>query len=971
MSFGPPKDGRPYVPTAKRVHRLSERFPKTVDEARRDKHRDTLTAKLHAHLTSPASGLSWLDALLYERLFSDKVVPFAPSAGLARTAVGTSASHDCIDPAGFWCPTVATLERLVEMLDTQDALRRRCIAAVRRRNEVLEKILSSTCYAARRFEQRERDVRRSLSGLGSSPNLLQQQSSSGGSFSPSHKTSPTRSSSRGGRGGYTLQPLSLMQLWPNDVTRQYLQRVSLSGFDACNLPKPHVNCSVASHKQLAELLEELDGATDDVVGLVILWRLQLNRPLPFVFGGHNVILMIQNELETLVTSITSHLTEQAGGQAMYTAKECPFHYVSRYAGGTGAVSSLHASSHRESSAVAGGAGEPRARHQPPINQHIAKTMAHTVGRELSTQLKLVEAGGRLAEGRGFHVPPLGNYLVSLAGSDEAGESGSKLGLKEHSSLPSSPCHPDEHRHTSSKHKDASSSSVPAPTSQLPPFVLEARGDPAAVRKYVQRVGRPIVSLPIIVQAPKKWFCSECTAPLGDDDECVEHPGTLLDEMKHDLEAAYRELTGDKNASVSLEWYGRGSIISPTGAASAAARSASLFSGSHLLPPIPLADGRTMHGARHVPSWEEDSAFVPVVVLDTSGFLTNGGMHFLLHREVDREGPVVIERTRQWLRECYTQGRIILEEPFGSVVEPHMQQRAFEHAEEAAILAKEEQQALMEGRKPRSVRDLIRHKRSRSVVPTEDFGTDEKLDKLVLVAYRSGAAVRTPPPSAKSRVGSALQLQQSSISVVPSGTHEPAAVGELLMDDQESLNRLVVLQRRSVKRFGLRILRSWLRFHMHRVHRNEITVDLLEKNMFELLRRRYTTWLKLTQRRRSARQRAEDFRRATERRFMRRRFGTWRVVLLSRAVAQNFNQWLYRASYFRWLYLVLRKRVKQAVLNDKAGRPWLSAMAQCASLVGRRNLDAMLLIASLPPSRDADHQQVGGSVHTPLSTAEEL
>ncbi|CUG86181.1 Hypothetical protein, putative [Bodo saltans] len=1027
MSFGPPKDGRPYMPAPKRLHRLAERFPRQIDEARRDRHRDALAAKLHAHVSSPHAGMSWLDALLYERLFSDRVVPFPP-------VVSSSSSSDCVDPEGYWCPSVATLERLVELMDSQEELRQRCMAAVVRRNQVLETILQTTCFAARQHELREREYKRAVvSGLQSSSSsdtfLSRLQQGDDGSFSS--KTSPVTSPLRGRGGAGVSQPLTLMQLWPNDVTRQFLQRVTVTGFNACVLPKPHVACCIASHKRLAELVEELDGATDDVVSGVMMWRMHLNRPLPFVVGGHNVMLMIQNELETLVTSITSHLTEHAGGQTSYNAKDCGFHYISRYAGGTGAGgggggggggTSLESS--RRGVAISP-MDSSRRHHLSVMQMHVAKTLGYTVSRELTVQMKLVEDGARLAQERGMHIPPLHNYVMpsvmitpsqpqagamtSTSAMLKSNQQKAAAGTKQHqnasqlqqrtTALPPMK----DHQHGSNSQQQQQQRRTSGV--ELPSFVLEARGDPSAIRKHVVRQGRPIVSLPIIVQAPKKWFDAKHSARLGDDDEDDDHISgiqklSLIDEMRKDLEMA-RALALNANGGASLDSSNgvsmsismeastsRGGLLaasgmSPSNAAAAAAaalmggRSFSAFvgNGSLLLPPIsPLAGSGASSSSPHhyhqdvaaatvrrcIPAFVEDSAFLPVVVVDHAGYVTNGGLHYLLHREVDREGPVVLQRTRQWLRECYTQGRMILEEPFGSVVEPHMQQLAFEQSEAAALVAEEEQQALRDGRPPRPVRELLRHRRNRSVVPVEDYGNDEKLDKLVLVAYQGGAAVRTPPPGASKNKTS----QNQSLSSPPSSPLggdggaldvQPPAI----IEDEEALKRLVTLQRRSVKRFGLRMLRVWLRFHMHQVHRNEITTDLLEKNTGEWLRRRFVTWLKLTTRRRSARQRTEVFKVAMEQRLLRRRFATWKIVLLSRAVAKNFNQWLYRDAYFRWLYLVLEKRINACVKVEEAknkspsggGRPWLSAMAQIGKLVGRRlttEASPMTLLASLPP-----------------------
>lgn len=868
MSCGPPRNGAPRAAvTGKPMHRLAERFKRNPDDVKAEQHVEELKRTLRSHLYAADAGFSWLDALFFERFYCQGVVP---AAAIKLPGPATSGNLP------VWTPTVEALETLVAVLDQQECLRQQCLRAIMWRNRVIVGILTQTCYGARQVESREKELRRMRAG---SPTL------------------------RGDTTGHA-QSFSFQELWPTDLLRHYLKRVSAAPeADFCCQGHPRVRCSVESHSALANLLEELDCATDEVVAQVIRWRAHLNRPQPFLFEGHNILLQVQNDLETLVPSLTAHLVDQAGGQSSYNPRDCAFHYVSRYTGGqssTGILSPVAGSSNqlngrgrvfsfsflpsdvpfsrscnpnvahvnaskRLSSSTAGDGAQIGV--TLSVDPGISKTLAYVVARELNVQMKLVEDSLKLVNEAGMHVVPVIFHYVPLT-----------------------------------------SSPLGRAASTLPTYMIESRGDASLIRRYVQRTRPAFATLPMLMTAPKKWF-----------------PPHVYSIVERDLRSIATVASGRESVAASDDSWLLQAV-----------------SGMDFPSTTPPNGGaKSLHPDNRGLLSSAASKYTTVVIVDEKGRLTLPGMFVLLRREMEH-APCVVTQTHQWLRQCYSLARTILEEPIGSIVEPRMQALRAQQAEEAALRAQLVSVELLgvdDVSKSTLKRKLLKQRAMANAAAThakgsDDFGTDETLDRLVEVCYATGSAVR------------------------------PSDAPPLETDaDKDAHHRLITLQRRSVKRFGLRVLRAWTRFHLAHLHRHEVALDLLNKNMTLLLRRRFLVWAKLVQRRRVVVRRVDLLCQQAEMALVRRRFIAWKVAHLSRAVAKNFNGWLYDAAYHRWLYVVCRKRVAVCLsqpvtppssdAEERSGghHRWMTALAEVGRLTHTKRktpfLDALNRMSTLP------------------------
>ena len=324
------------------LHSKADRFVPHPKVARTLKLRNELRERLRA----ASASLFSIDALFYERL--------------VERAVDGQPGGD-----GAWCPSLVEAERIVDALEQQCKLATLIEKKISARTTIIKALMKTCCFNNLSRVKRQSIFDRTSSKID-------------GLKAPDAETVLIKQSSR-----------------------RSISIAALIGDGAGTTTS--CECSDASHIRIARLLEQLDDATDEVTVAIIVWRLNLSRPLPFFVDGNNYLLLIFDDAETLIVEATSHLVEQAGGHSLFNAKSCPFFYMSRYLG-------------------SGRRRDHTSRLSNVDNDLRFKTILAVINRELSTQEQLVDEIESAASS-GVHLLPLCPcfYRVPLYIGEDGGE----------------------------------------------------------------------------------------------------------------------------------------------------------------------------------------------------------------------------------------------------------------------------------------------------------------------------------------------------------------------------------------------------------------------------------------------------------------------------------------------------------------------------------------------------------------------
>ena len=840
MYFAHPTD-RSYA--HRMPHKKSERFVCHPHSAERQEEQQRLLRELQMLVADPCAGTSWLDGLILRELIGHTAVPDIPLHSSNHKTKAPSASvENVMTPQDV---TATHLANVIQILVQQRQLSKEVCARIGFRNKIVDQILRETCA---------------------------------GSLAPT----ATAESGSPGSGSPTTSP------------------------------QKRIRCSPACHVRLAKLLQSLDHATDAVVSGVLRWRMNLRQPLPFLFDGSNYLLRIEDEVTSLVPKCEVHLKEAAGG--CFTREGCEFYFSSAYSGDpqlfavptnyqvkkrsvAGGSSVRAAGSLRSSSVILdsrlsddddAGCNSIAGREAPVSSTRLAarRFAVHSaVVNERATQEKILREAldATTSAIELFHrkaplLPSPAVHVLSLA--------------------PVAVLLPVDVGREMAYVPPLLSREV-----EMDPFTEEGYGtvppSHESMRRALERFyyghnpPHPVTTMKLttVEWITPAGFVALARASLfglmpeaaSASRQVLESNGTVPD-LSTEKE---RHVCANDSSMVVVS-----SVYTQKLAGGRAGRV------PKLLPPLPRHQQRErqqLSVTSNDSKKEGESPFVKVVIIDSNGCLTLNGLTYLLNRHADQmsaldstDSPAAhIRRVRQvvlqcldWTHQCLLHAQSILEEPFGTIVNPIINSNTSSPSRDATLSL--------------TTSDIIGSSNAIS-----GFFSQHSLEA---VPVGKKASLRKGPRSLMSRRSIVDDASIDSLVALSYGEGWNSSSGSGVADEK-NLPKLISLIRRTVRRLLLRKLQQWTKHVSQKMQRRNKAHELEAANRRVLLGERYSVWLFRVELLQARRSQTDELWRLNRSRHLRMRWDTLRKLYIVQKLKRSIAR-----SMFEKAYLALFKNV---------------------------------------------------------------